>query len=286
MEKLLDFLRSNGHTLLFIIIEIVSLILLLDGSKYRRTLFCSTANIISGEVVEVSHVVNRYIGLKESNIELMARNAFLEKEVLRLKGHLDRISVDSLSWQRLALDTVERSFPYDYKVARVVGNTMFAQDNYITLDLGTDDGVAQDMGVVSSNGIVGVVEAVGRKYCKVLPLINNRLHVSCKVQGSEYVGALRWDGGDIEHSQLVNLPKHLHYSVGDSVFTSGYSSIFPEHLYVGQIIDAGVSADDNFFAFRVKLSTDFSTLKYVYILSHVEIEDRKKVESYDRRRKG
>lgn len=280
MDRLIEFLKANGHTLLFIVLEVIALALLFSGSKYRSSVVLSTAGTVAGEVMELSHTAQRYTGLQEANVELMQRNADLEVEALKLRSILDRLTIDSLSWQRLALDSVERTFPYDYVVAKVVGNTQFSQNNYLTLDMGRNAGIKPDMGVVGANSIVGVVEAVGTRYAKVIPLVNSKFSITCKLSDTEYTGTLRWNGKSIEQTLLTNLPKHVQYEVGDSVFTSGYSAIFPEHLFVGTVSGLGESSDDSFYALNVKLATDFATLKYVYVLKNYELAERMRVETY------
>ena len=281
MDRFLEFLKANSHTFLFLIFEAVALILLFGSSPYRKSAFWGTAGTVAGKVTEVSHSLNSYTGLREANVELMRQNARLEVQALRLRSMLNRLSLDTLSWQRLAGDSVERAFPYGYIVAEIVGNTTTPKSNYLTLDVGTEDGVLPDMGVVGPEGVVGVVEAVGKKYAKVLPLVNSRFEVSAKLSGSDYVGTMHWDGSDLTHSQITNLPKHIKYSEGDSVFTSGFSNIFPEHIFIGTVEGEGVSEDDNFFSLSVKLATNFNTLKYAYVLLDYDRIDRTEVENYD-----
>ena len=281
MDRFLEFLKASGHTFLFLLLEVAALGLLFGSGAFRKSAFWSTAGVVTGEVTELSHSINSYLSLREANVELMRRNAVLEAQALRLRSQLNRLSLDSLSWQRLSGDTFDRPFPYGYVVAEVVGATVTPKSNYITLNVGTGDGVLPDMGVVGPEGIIGVVEAVGKRYAKVLPLVNERLEVSAKISGSEYVGTMSWDGRDLAHSQITNLPKHIRYEVGDSVFTSGFSNIFPERLLIGVVEGAGKSEDDNFLSLRVKLATDFGTVKYGYVLIDYDRKERTEVENYD-----
>ncbi|MDN4754890.1 rod shape-determining protein MreC [Porphyromonadaceae bacterium W3.11] len=278
MGRLIEFLRSRAHLMLFILLEVIAAVFLLRSSVYRKSVFLSSASIVAGSFQEISHIANEYIGLKDANIELMKRNAQLEIELQTLRHQQSRLMVDSLSWSRLSNDSILRPFPYQYKVAKVVGNILFRNSNYLTLDIGTDQGIDIDMGVVSNEGVIGVVQAVGKDYAKVIPLINNQFNLNCKVSGSPHIGTLSWDGGDIEYSVLTNLPKHSDFQVGDSVITSGYSSIFPENLYVGQVVDEATSKNDHFRALKVKLGASFADLKYVYILQNFERETRREVE--------
>lgn len=279
MDRLLEFLRSKRHLLLFLLLEIIALTLLFSGSKYRSSVVLSSANDVTGRVMEVSQTIRSYTGLEEANVELLHRNALLEKEVLRLHNQLERLTVDSLSWTRLGRDTLERTFPYNYVVGKVVGHVLFSKSNYLTIDIGTKDGVGVDMGVVGVDGVVGIVQAVSDSYARVVPLINSTFGVSCKVEHSDNISILKWDGTDVEHSLLTNIPKHKALEPGLEVYTSGYSASFPEGLSVGVVDGPGKSPDDSFFAYRVKLSTNFASLKYVYVLTNSSVEERRQVES-------
>lgn len=279
MNRLIEFLKANAHHILFIILEVVALLLLFNGSVYRNSVFLSSASIVTGSITEVANKTNEYMGLKDANVDLMNRNALLEQEVQQLKYKLNRLQVDSLSWNRLTNDSILRPFPYQYMVAQVTGNVLFSGNNYLTIDMGTKQGIHNDMGVVSNDGIVGVIQASGSSYSKVIPLINKSFNLNGKVSNeSGFVGTLAWDGRDIEHTLLINLPKHAPYEVGDSVVTSGFSSIFPEGLFIGTVIGEGESPNDNFRALKIKLGVSFDTIKYVYVLQNYERELRAEIE--------
>lgn len=274
MDRVIEFLRSNAHLLLFIVLEVAAFLLLFNNSLYHNSIFLSSANQVSGFVTEYANKSNEYMGLRDDNIALMARNAELEQEVQMLKYQMLRIEVDSLHWQRLSVDSVMRPFPYQYKVAQVVGMTLFGGSNYMTIDMGREGGVENDMGVLSNFGVVGVVETAGEKYAKIIPLVNKSFQLNCKPSPySEFVGSLAWDGKDLEHTLLTNLPKHAPYNIGDSVVTSGNSILFPEGLFVGTVEGEGESPNDNFRALRVKLGVPFSTLKYVYVVQNYERQE-------------
>ncbi|MBR8702647.1 rod shape-determining protein MreC [Porphyromonas levii] len=279
MNRLLEFLRSNIHLIIFVLLEVGAFVWLFRGSTYHESVFLSSANRATGAVIEYANKSNEYIGLRDANIALMERAAQLEMENQQLKYQLKRLEVDSLAWQRLSTDSIIRPFPYHYEVAQVVGTTLFGGDNYLTIDIGSKDGVYNDMGVLSNLGVVGVVKTTGQKYAKVIPLVNRNFNLNCKPSPqSQFVGTLAWDGKDLEHSLLTNLPKHAPYNKGDSVVTSGYSSIFPEGLFVGTVEGEGDSPNDNFRALRIKLGAPFATLKYIYVVQNFEREEREEIE--------
>ena len=62
---------------------------------------------------------------------------------------------------------------------------------------------------------------------------------------------------------LEELPRHVVFANGDTIVTSGYSSVFPEGIMVGTIVNRLEANDDNFYSLKIKLSTDFSRLSTV-----------------------
>ena len=122
------------------------------------------------------------------------------------------------------------------------------------------------MGVMDQNGIVGVVNIVGDHSARLISRLNPYLRISCKVKGHDHVGSLTWDGEPGE-AILEELPSHAHFQPGATIVTSGFSSMFPEGVHVVTVIEGRRDRDEeNFFALRVKLFTDFSTLSTVRVI--------------------
>ena len=137
------------------------------------------------------------------------------------------------------------------------------------------------MGVVDQTGVVGVVNVVGEHYSRIISLLNPDLRISCKLKGSEVFGSLVWDGKNSDEALLEELPKHTVYEEGDTIITSGYSSMFPEGIPVGIVMKSATADDDNFFTLRIKLLTDFSQLSTVRIIENKRIDEIKEVEASD-----
>ena len=119
---------------------------------------------------------------------------------------------------------------------------------------------------MDQNGIVGIVNAVSDNFAVVISLLNPKLRLSCKVKGSSYFGSLVWDGKDARYAVLEEMPRLVKFAKGDSIITSGYSAVFPEGIMVGVISDFSKQRNDNFYALRVQLSTDFNRLNDVRII--------------------
>ncbi len=254
MRSLLDFLVRHAHVFLFIFLETLSLILLFGLNDNQRIAFLTSANRLSGTFFEWRADAESYLGLKGENERLLKENALLRERLLSLSDSLELERVKMLS------DEV-------FVLARVIDNSVRKDDNYITIDKGRSDGVVQGMGVFDSRGVVGVVNMAGSHYSVVLPVLNSRSSISCKVVGSQSIGFLEWRGGDPYSAILVDVPYHTAVSAGDTIVTSGFSSAFPENIPVGTVRSVEQHRMSYTLKVSVDLFVDMSDLRWVYVNS-------------------
>jgi len=179
------------------------------------------------------------------------------------------------------LYSLERLSPEKYAIfkANVVKNSLTRADNYMTLDRGTLDSIRPEMGVVDANGVVGIVYKTSPHYSLVLPLLNSKSSISCKIVGSDYFGYLKWEGGDSRFAYLKDLPRHAEFNLGDTVVTSGYSTVFPEGVLVGTVDDMSDSHDGLSYLLKIKLATDFGKVSNVRVISRSGQEEQKALEA-------
>lgn len=183
------------------------------------------------------------------------------------------------------LYSLERLEPDEYHIfkANVIKNSLNRVDNYITLDEGTSAGIRPEMGVVDANGVVGIVYKTSPHYSTVIPLLNSKSSISCKIVGSEYFGYLKWEYGDSRYAYLKDLPRHAEFNLGDTVVTSGYSTVFPAGIMVGTDDDMSDSHDGLSYLLKIKLATDFGKVSNVRVIGPYQ---DKKSSRHWRRKKG
>ena len=267
MRKLLEFLIGKRHWFLFILLEAVSLMLVYRNNAYQRNIIFSSANVVTGYIASISGSVTSYLNLRDINKELLERNGQLELQMLDLQDQLDALIADTVSFKGFAPDSTEQ-FPYSFVVADVVNNSVTHLSNYITVDKGKLDGIMPDMGVVSERGVVGIVSTVSDHFSVIIPLLNPKFRLSCKVLGSSYFGSLSWNGRNTLYANLDELPRHVEFQKGDTIVTSGYSAVFPSGIIVGTVADFEKQHDDNFYSLQVELATDFQALNNVRIIKN------------------
>jgi rod shape-determining protein MreC len=283
MRKLLEFLVSKRHWFLFILLEIICFVLIYRNNAYQRNIILSSANVVTGRIASVTGQIKSYMNLREINRDLSEHNGQLELELLRIQEQLEVLQADTVLFEGFASDSSELSFPYDFIMARVINNSVSQLANFITIDKGKKDGVLPDMGVVSDKGVIGVVSAVSENMAIVLPILNPKFNLSCKVKGNSYFGSMTWNGRDIQYANLEQLPRHVEFVQGDTIVTSGFSTIFPSGIIVGTIHSFEREKDDNFFSLEVKLSTDFTSLSNVRVLRNYRHQEQISLEQEGRR---
>jgi rod shape-determining protein MreC len=227
-------------------------------------MFLSSAHTAFGYVSSVSGTVMSYLRLREENRILFERNGLLELEILELEQQLDALKSDELSYDDVMPDSIAGR--YQYITARVINNSVIRLSNYLTIDKGAQDGIRPDMGVVSMRGVVGIVSTVEEHFSVVIPLLNPKSKLSCKLHSGDYYGSLSWDGRDAQYANLEELPNHVEFQKGDTIVTSGFSAIFPPGLRVGTVVEMDNTRAHNFYSLKVKLATDFQRLKRVRVI--------------------
>lgn len=263
MSELFKFFVKYSSWFLFAVYLVAGFALLFSRNPYQHHVFLSSANVVSSGLYRSANNVTSYFSLRDINEDLQRRNSDLELEVYRLNSVLrdyrEKIYSDTM--------TVDSALSrYHFIIAHVINNSINHSHNYITIEKGRLDGIEPEMGVMDQNGIVGIVNVVGDHTARLISVLNPYLRLACKVKGEEQVGSLVWDGRDPSEAILEELPKHAKFVKGDTVVTSGYSTVFPEGVPVGTIISGSRDREDNFYTLRIKLFTDFSTLSTVRVI--------------------
>ena len=265
MRNLLDFLYKYHHWLVFILLEVVSVVLLFQYNSYQGSVWFSSASAVAGKVYELESKMTAYLSMAKENEELTMRNLYQERQLDQLRRLYAEATKDTT-----AAELKELEFLSQYKLiqAKVVENSIHKLENLITIDKGRKDGVEPDMGVACGNGIVGVVYLVSDHYSVVISALNAASsRISCAIRGRNYFG-------DPSVAYVEDVPRHAKFKLGEWMVTSGFSSIFPSGVQVGKIEQAYNSSDGLSYKLKVRLSTDFGNVRDVVVISDKSIAER------------
>lgn len=259
---ILFFIRSKSF-LLFAFLFAISVYLTVQAHSFHSTKYINSSNSLVGGLQNSLSSISDYFGLKTENELLQDENAYLRGLLHKEKWH-DLDKIDSLS----------NTFTYQFTPAKVTSNSYNKSRNILTINKGSLDGVDVDMGVITTNGLVGIVNKVTKNYATVQSILNTNSQINAKLKKTHHFGLLVWDKiRDPQHAQLIDIPRHTKFSVGDTIVTGGRSTIFPEGIPIGVINDYTLVEINNAFIIRVKLFTDMTSLNSVYLINNFDYQE-------------
>ena len=272
MKEIIKLILKYHFTIIFILLEAVSFSLIVQHNNYQRTVFSGHTATFFCYISSTISDNDNYFSLKETNEKLVAENTDLRNRIENIKSALD--GQENYIWGE---DSSFFDTDYRYQSARMVNSSFNKTKNYITLDKGSSDGVAKEMAVCSREGVVGIIQNTSRHYARVLPLVNTNLRVSAKLKKNGYYGSLQWDGNDYRYSYLNDIPFHVDVAQGDTIVTSGFSSIFPEGELIG-FVETVNKETANFLTIKVKLAVDFKKISDVYVVANLNKSEKLELE--------
>jgi len=272
MRTLLRFFQKYSNLLLFLLLEIIAVTLIVQGNSYQRSRLIGLNRQVTGYIYNKVDGAREYFSLKEVNEQLVEEN-------MELRNRLDRVS--TLLDSATVVNELKGEHRYYYVQSRIVQNSIYKQLNYLTLNKGKKQGVFRNMGVVSDQGLVGIILETSANFATVIPVINRDFRLSAKIKSNNYAGILQWDGISPRFAVLNEIPFHVDLSEGDTILTSGFSSIFPEGIDVGTIESFSLEKG-NFYDIRVKLFTDFQRLYHVNVIRNYRQEEQLNLENQTR----
>ncbi|MBQ1796152.1 MAG: rod shape-determining protein MreC [Prevotella sp.] len=268
MRNLINFIIDHYHWALFLLLEVIGLTLFFSRDGYQRASFISSTNTVVGWIYEGKSKVTTFFDLTQANKELTSANVYLNLRVKQLQEELEQYTDSTRR------DSLRPLAGYKLIPAKVVHNSLHLKDNLLTIDKGTADGVDKDMGVVSGNGVVGIVYKAGPHYSVVIPVLNSQSSISCMIERRRYFGYLHWTGGASNMAYVDDVPRHAHFKLYERIVTSGYSTVFPEGIPVGKIIHVYNSPDGVSYRIQVHLYTNFATLRDVMVIDNEKVTEQ------------
>ncbi|MCH2083719.1 MAG: rod shape-determining protein MreC [Saprospiraceae bacterium] len=258
MGNLLQLLLRYGGFLLFLLLEGICFYMIVRYNKKQNLIFTSTSNIFVGSILDQYDDVAKFIRLSE-DVDL------LRKENARLKSFIKTDLYDnSYRLDTFLGDSVRMR--YEYIPVKVINNSIAKKDNHITLNKGIDHEVQKHMGVISNNGVIGVVKNSSCCFSSVMSILHRQTRISASIRSKGYFGSLVWNGENSRIMQLNEIPRHAIIVVGDTVETSGNSNLFPKGVQIGIIKEINRKEGPNSYDIQVELSNDIANLQYGYVI--------------------
>ena len=256
----------------FIILEIASILMLSRNNQIQRLWIARISHGFMARTWGASQSVSNYFSLKRQNDELALENDRLQKLV---RGYeLAAREADPASKPVLADNG------FNYIPATIIKSSTNTQHNYLIIDKGSEDGVMRNSGIITDKGVIGIVDAVSSHYSYAISFLNTELFISARLGNSGAVGPLAWDGTGSDRAILKEIPLQFKFAPGDTVYTSGYSTIFPPDIPIGvagesKIINGATNE------IKVDLFQNHKALKYVTIVSNTRAAEIEAIEKQE-----
>ncbi len=276
MRNIFLFIRRYFTFILFILLQGFSIYIIVHYSNYHKAAFSKTANQFTGKVNEKYSQVAYYFSLKKTNDSLVAANEKLYNKLkadFELPDTTSNFIVDSIK-----VDSMEHYRKYRYYPAKVVYNSVAAQNNFIVLNRGSSQNIKAGMGIIDPNqGVVGVVTDVSAGFAVVMSLLHKDSHLSGKLLKGGETGTLNWDGKTPNLISLTGIAKSAKVAKGDTIISSGFSTSIPKGMMIGIVQEVKADKSTNNFLIKFKTAANFYNLEFAYAIDNNQTENIKAI---------
>ena len=271
MRNLLDFIHRYQFFFLFLLLGTAGLVLTMANQQYHQTYFINSANAVTGNLLRTYSNFTAYIGLKQTNKELAESMAHLmntHKGSYLITDKKTFVSGDTLVKKR-----------FEYLHAELINNSVNRRNNYITLNKGARHGLKPDMGLITPKGVAGIITQVSNNFSVAMSLLHSDMMLSVKLSKNNHLGTLMWEGYNYKQASMTYIPPHLELQKGDTIVTSGFSSVFPENIFIGTINDWEIKRGETFITAEVDLALDLNQLTHVFVVKNLLREEQDELEA-------
>ena len=286
MQQIIDFIIRKKDVVVYFILLLFSLSLIFNSNYFHRSKVIILLNNISSFSSENFDYINEYFELKDINLDLTKENLFLKNQLEKVKQYSN---LDSL-----------KNTNFTFRNAKVISNNLSSFKNHLIINKGVRHGLKNEMGVINSTGIVGIINRTSKNYSSVMSVLNIDTKINAKVKRTSHFGTLEWNGRRTSYLVLNDIPETANIKVGDSIITGGMSLIFPEGINIGvvsEIINQNKISDtvvrfkgnineanyldfefkENYLTVKVKLHTDMNNLNNVYVIESLNRKEFQKI---------
>lgn len=252
MRNFVDFIIKNINSIIFLILISISTTQIFSRNYYQASKFNLFSSSVVNSIKEIKTEIFEYFDLVKTNQKLVIENSYL-------KNNYNYNYVN---------DSIIFNKNYSYTPSKVISNSIKFSKNFITIDKGSFHNVEIDDGIITSKGVIGVINNVSNRFATGISILNSQLKINAVLKKSEHFGSLYWNGKNHQIMELEDIPKSANISVGDTIISGGMSSIFPRNIPIGVIYKFELPESTNYYEISIKLFEDFGSLRNVYVVKN------------------
>lgn len=269
MRNIFLFIRRYFNFLVFLILQVLCIVMIVQYSKYNQAMFGNSANRITGKVNAQYDRIEYYFQLKRTNDSLVKANETLYNKLAsnyNLPDSGSKQMIDSIR-----IDSILQYRKFNYINAKVVANSVTSQSNFVVLQSPQIAQMRVGMGIVGPNNeVVGVITDISGEFAVVMSLLHKDSKISGKLLKTGETGTISWDGKYPNLVTLTGIPKSTKIAKGDSVITSGFSTVFPKGLLLGRVDEVYLETSTNNYKIIVRTAANFHNLEYAYVINNLQ----------------
>ena len=269
MRRLFLLFYSYRFFFTFLFLQIISWWLIISDNQFVNASFFNSSNQFIANVYKIKSGIKQYFILRQINRDLADENAFL-RHLIENPDVESGFITDSI--------TISEAELYRFIPAKVINKTVNRSNNFLTLNQGSNKNIKPGMGVIGANGAVGRVKSVSRNFTTVQSLLHSGMYVSSLLKRLSILCTTHWEMMDPARAKLLYVPRHINIEKGDTVVTSGYNSVFPENIPIGIVESVSARENDTFLNIDLKLSVDFYSLSFVYVVENMHLDEKDSIE--------
>lgn len=261
MRNLIAFLQRFRVFLVFLLLQLFALGTYFYWVSYPRTRFLNTSNQISGTFLSWQRDITKYLYLDQENSKLMEQMAALKEKL-----PMSFISIDT---SVVKIDDTLRRKSFELIPATVINSTSSRTNNYFTLDAGHLKGVQPKMGVITNDGVVGIIYDVSDHYAVVKSILTEDFNISAYIVHNKAHGLIKYLEEDPKRVSLTGISNDIKIRRHAKVYARGSSGYFPPGTPIGIVEKLEPIEGKPLWDIQVRLNQDMRSLHYVYVIKHI-----------------
>jgi rod shape-determining protein MreC len=236
------------------------------GTNLTNAIFIPVQSLFTRSTSGIASIGENFANSKlltQQNLELEKKVADLTNKNIELESY--KVENDRL---RNLLDVKSSTKEYKTVAAEIIAKDIGNWYSIITIDKGTDKGIALNQPVISPKGLVGHVTDVGKDWAKITTILNSGTSVGGEIIRTQDIAML--EGDAVLQSQglckMTYISKNSTAMSGDEIKTNGLGGIYPKGLLIGTIKNISTDANTISQVAVVVPSVDFEKLSEVLVI--------------------
>ena len=263
MQRILNVFVKYRNSILYLFLLGFSLVFLKANSSFHQLKLKKISLFFSSSIYSFSFSINRYFNLEKENQRLLKENEELKS--IQIKSNTPFLYTDGYN--------NKTNFPFEVQKVNIIKNSFQSQYNYIIIDKGAASGIKREMGVISTNGIIGLVQAVTDNYASVISILNQDMKINVRFKNRTTFGSLLWKGVAPKKFSIEDVVSTSSIKIGDTIVTGGMSSYFPYGIPLGVVTNLKNNIQNGYYKIDAELFENPAELYKAYVIENSDFKE-------------